>query len=163
MSAADDILAAERAAIEHPVNREEVLATSAPHLFKNFCMSTSKIKDLLEDGYDCLPRHVQEADQALLAYFGNEVYVRYSVPFNHTDVAFGGRCQIVLPVSRYFSDVGAKAYRSEVLDSPTWFCLAVHATWAMRRVKDMHHRYFEDYQEIGTRRGTAILQLTMGS
>ena len=91
--------------------------------------------------------------------------VFYSVDKDMNEVAIEGNVRMVEEVDDFWaSESGAKDYRSEVMQSPTWLDIALAADDMINSVKDFHHTFLEGVYFVSEDDdGTLNYRFSMGS
>lgn len=64
-------------------------------------------------------------------------------------VAFRGLCQVRAERDEFFGGEDSRPYRSKVFLNPTWRQLFAAAKQQQKATGDLHHDFFEGYQDTG--------------
>lgn len=86
------------------------------------------------------------------------------VPIDNLDeIAVTGKVVLVSGPNEYYGGPKSKAYRSGVIENPTWLMVAVEANAMIREVRDTHHCFLEGLEHEGTEGDVNVFSFSMGS
>lgn len=100
-----------------------------------------------------------------------EQIARNGFSIKQNSVAFHGLCQVRALRDEYFGGPESRAFKSEILISPTWRKILAVAKKQMQATKDEHHVFLEGIEDTGqddflahpSGRPVRILRLLLGS
>lgn len=78
-------------------------------------------------------------------------------------VAFEGPCIVIADRDEFWGGEKSQAYRSRIINSPTWGQLFTCAKAQQKKTLDLHHSFFEGAHVSRRVNGTTYLKLSLGS
>jgi hypothetical protein len=78
-------------------------------------------------------------------------------------LAFEGKVRVVAHADDFFGGEESRAFRSRVLENPTWGTLFRVFKSQMKRTRDYHHAFLEGARVVGTDGEVKIVELLLGS
>jgi hypothetical protein len=83
---------------------------------------------------------------------------------NLKQIAIRGKVVMVQAADDFWGDEKSEAYKSDVLDNPTWLDIAVRANKMIHTVRDAHHIFLEGVYPTGKKvDGVKTYEFSMGS